>query len=116
MRGRESPARVAATKPVILPRGAGSPSRRQPDVRSVACAACALHGKRGGKGGQAVFVDGGPQGGRERKVIMEVVDRVEAGPQDLVDPLQVMEIGAREMAARVARAGHIERSRVRTMH
>src|SRR6185436_5124308 len=40
---------------------------------------------------------------------MKVVNRVEPGPEDLVHPLQMMEVGAGEMAACIAAAGRIER-------
>src|SRR6478672_7432920 len=52
----------------------------------------------------------------EPQVIVAVVDRVEARAQDFVDPLQMMELSAGEMPARVAAAVVVERAGVAAMN
>src|SRR5688572_20434560 len=71
-----------------------------------------------------VGVEGGPPGGEsacldgrahlpgEVEVEVEVVQRVQARAQDLVGPVQVVQVGPREVAARMAAAGGIERTGV----
>src|SRR5215218_8608743 len=51
----------------------------------------------------------------EAKVVVEIVDRVEARAQDLVHFLQMMEIGAGEVRAGVAIARLVERAGVAAM-
>src|SRR5229473_3293015 len=48
-------------------------------------------------------------------VVVQVVKRVQPRAEDLVGFLQVVEVGAREMAAAVARAALVERTRVVAM-
>src|SRR5688572_9354109 len=57
-------------------------------------------------------LDGGPDAGHQREVVIKVVNRREARPQDLVALLQMAEVGARVVAARVAPALGIDRPRI----
>ena len=49
---------------------------------------------------------------RKLQVIVQIVDGVEAGTENLVDALQVVQIGPREVAAGVAATFRIERAGV----
>src|SRR4030095_15730645 len=51
----------------------------------------------------------------ETKVVVQVVQRIEAGAEDLVHLLQMVKVSAGEICAGVATARFVERSRVRAM-
>ena len=65
--------------------------------------------------GQRPGSDRVAQAGHQRQVIVQVVDRGELRAEDLVHPLQVMQVAAREIAACVAAARRVERRRVRAV-
>src|SRR6187455_265445 len=52
------------------------------------------------------------QGLHEGEVVSEVVDGVEAGAQDLVRPVQMVQVTSTEVGAGVASAGFVERLRI----
>jgi len=75
-----------------------------------------LRRKQSGVIVQRPGLDGGAQLAHQRQVVMQVVDRGEARAEDLVDPLQVVQVRAREVPAGIAVAGGVERSRVVPMY
>src|SRR6266704_1156654 len=62
--------------------------------------------------GEFTLGDGVAQFPHQRLVVVQVVQGVEPRAENLVDLLQVMQVAAREMRARVASAALIERARI----
>ncbi len=62
--------------------------------------------------GERAGDDGFAQFAHQHLVVVQVVDRVELRTENLADAVQMMQVGAREIAAGIARAGFVERARI----
>src|SRR5450631_914676 len=68
----------------------------------------ALRGEPGAPGGEALRLDRRAQAFNQLEIVVQVVDRVQARAQDFLGAVEMMQVGAREIAARVARALRVE--------